>query len=411
MRLDARSGVRVMALVIALTLAGCGGASSPGALAGHTSGQTTTQASATPAPIPTLPWRKISLPVGLNPHTVGFAFSPVNGRIAWACAPQSSGGSYRIWRTQDAAATWQPVGIITPNTPLPPSNCYLTADQNDINSIDAMFPWGVENIPANSGPSGDTAYISSDGGSTWTPLPGGFVVDHMATIAGVTYATLIDTAHNDHQDFVVSANHLVSWHSILPPTQTPPPDSIFWAAPSGELLWAAMNSGVLYHSSNGGASWATVPAPAGQSVEVTVAQWSAGSWLFCGSQMVATAQTHDQNECSADLGKTWIARADLTDTWECGHCGQNGDPSSGVTPCASTMLLGDGSLLAVCGNDPQDSGQPASYALSRLPSGATRWATIGSTPCQTANLAQTGQLWCVNSVRGVDTIYILDQLP
>lgn len=406
-RIEARSGFLALALVIALSLAGCGGATAQGTKAGHTSGQAT----ATATPIPTLNWRKISLPNALDLHTGGFAFSPVNGRDAWACAAKS-GGSYQVWRTQDAAATWQPMSVITPKTPLAPSNCYLIADHGDVNSVAAEFAWGDALSPTNGGSNGMVAYFSSDGGSAWAQLPGAVMVAQATTVGSVTYATLIDTAHNDGQTFVASADHLGSWRTITP-TTTPAPDSIFWAAPSGELLWTPLNVGKLYHSANGGSRWTAVPTPAGPGVQVTQALWNTqtGAWLACGYQMSATAQTHGQNECSADLGKTWTARADLTDTWECEHCGQNGVPSSGVSPCFPSMLTSDGSLLAVCGNDPQDTGQSASDVLSRLPSGATTWSTIGSAPCQTASAAQTGQIWCVNSAHGADSIYVLDQLP
>lgn len=205
----------------------------------------------------------------------------------------------------------------------------------------------------------------------------------------------------------------MSWQNITPTGNANSPEGVFWISGSGQILWTALNSGVLYHSANSGASWTKVPMPSSGGVETVAAQWNAqsGTWLVCGDHIMATSQIHNQNYCTSNLGQTWTARNDLTETWECGGCGQNATPMSGVTSCSPSMMTADGALLSLCGDDPEDTA-PKNYAwdwtLSRLAPGATTWTTIGGVPCTAASITQTGQLWC----SGVSqTIYTLDQLP
>jgi hypothetical protein len=405
-------------LALALALAGCVGAPPQGTAShgGAASGQSKSAATATAVPAPMLSWRQVSLPAsavpqggGVAPPSDGFTFSPANGRIIWACVEPAK-GEYQILRSRDDAATWQVMGTLTPSTPQATTNCFLRADDRDVNSLVANFAWGVPNSP---GPTGVVGYFSNDAGADWTRLPGGLMVQESATFGGATWATLIDTAHNDRQDFVVSQNHLASWQSVTPTGSATSADGVFWVGGSGQLLWSALNAGVLYHSSNGGATWAKVRMPSSGGVETVAAQWNtqAGAWLVCGDHILATNQPHNQNECTSDLGQTWTTRNDLTSTWECNACGQNATPSHGVNPCGPSMMTVDGALLALCGNDPQDTvTTPTSFdwTLSRLAPGATTWVNVGGVPCVTASLTQTGQLWCVGAS---STIYTLDQLP
>ncbi len=405
-----------LALALALALAGCGGAASHGAssqagvstITAHATATATAAATAIPAP--PLPWRQVSLPSGINLSHVYVTPSHVNGRDAWACA-QKSAGSYQILRTQDGGASWQVVNTLTPTAQLPVNSCGIVADAGDVNSVAVTFGWGT---PNSVGPTGSVTDFSYDAGANWARLPGNLFLEQVATFGGATYAILYDTAPNGQQTLVASANHLATWHSIMPMAASVSVQGIFWAADGGQLIWSRLNSSTYYHSTNGGASWTKIPPPAGVTtqdyVEVTEANWNAqsGAWLLCGDRMQATDNPHTQNECTSNLGQTWLKRDNLTSTWECANCANGGGPSSGVAPCFPSLLTSNGALLAVCGNDPQDTGATPSYAISRLAPGSSSWAMVGAIPCQSPILSQTGQLMCTDSAT---TVYELDQLP
>lgn len=417
-----RRALLVVCVALALALAGCGGstpagtASRSGGAASQPASHPTAGATATPIPAPMLAWRQIGLPAsavaengGEASPSDGFTISPANGHIMWACV-EPTRGTYEILRSRYDATTWQVMGMLTPSAPQATTGCFLRADDSDMNSLAANFAWGVPNSP---GPTGVVGYFSTDAGASWAHIADGMMVQESATLSGSTWATLIDTAHNDREYFVVSQNHLKTWYNITPTGSAPGPEGAYWVGGSGQILWTALNSGVLYRSSNGGLNWAKVPMPSSGGVETIAAQWNAqaGTWLVCGDHILATNQPHNQNYCTSNLGQTWIARDDLTDTWECNACGQNATPSHGVNPCSPSMMTADGALLALCGDDPEDTvsaSTPFDWTLSRLAPGATTWTTVGGVPCTTASITQTGQLWCVGVSQ---TIYTLDQLP
>lgn len=402
-----RSALGLAAL--ALMLVGCDATAHNATPAHHS------QATATAAPPKMLDWRKIGLPPGVpatedsvsGPMPIATIVSPVNGHLAWVCAP-GNGASFQVWFTQDAGATWRQVGALTPTAPLPITACVLTADRGNADALAANFGWSSGNGPTVS--SGSLSYYSSDDGASWRQMPQNDWVAQVATVGGATYAMLISAQSTS---LVVSGDHLTTWHSAQQPPQNTHAPFQFWAASaSGELLLANMNGGAQV-SDDAGASWGPLPPPqTGQAIEVTVAAWLAQSsdWRICGYEQTQTAQDPMETRCTADRGKTWASYPPLTSTWECGHCARNAGPNSGVNPCLASAITASGALYAICGNDPQDSGKPwAPWTISRLSPGASTWATVGLAPCTTLNIAQSGQAWC-NDARGAAT-YILDQLP
>src|SRR5689334_24126172 len=124
----------VAVIVVALLTACASGSSSSSSELGQ-------QPTASPARAAALAWRRITLPQGIQLSDAGFAASPVDGRNAWICAPQTA-RSFGIWATRDAGNTWKHAATLTPSTPLNPSMCELVPDQDDALALAAVFTWG-----------------------------------------------------------------------------------------------------------------------------------------------------------------------------------------------------------------------------------------------------------------------------
>ena len=396
------------ALWLLLALTGCGGASSGGAPAGGgVAGGVTPHATAgkaakaTPTPVKMLDWRAVALPQGAASAMI--AVSTVNGREAWVCAP-AGGGLYQIWRTQDEGATWNQVSALHPITQLPVNDCVVEADKGDADALLAEFNWGVTNSPVSNPPQGEVEYFTADGGATWTQAPNNTMFQEVTTVSGVTRALAMDLSKpNAPAAIIVSSDHLAAINPLPNPNGTSNANVEVWLARTPqEMIWAEMNSAIAFHSSDGGATWTAIPPPSNFNGSLTVAAWrgQATGWLICGYQNIpaASGPPTAHNECSADLGKTWTSFPTLTNTWECGHCGQNATPMSGVESCLPAMITSAGALYAMCGDDPQDTAgttPPTPAILSTLAPGATTWTALGGAPCMFgANLVmtQTGQM-------------------
>lgn len=425
----------------ALILAGCAGFGPSGTTGGAPT-PTITRApnapnavpgTATPISAPTLDWRTVHLPAGVNiataapaasPATAALAVSPVNGRVAWLCAPAAN-GIYVIWRTQDEAATWRQIAALQPQTQLPVTGCLPMAGQGDADTLAVNFLWGVES-PVGDSPHGLAGYFTADSGAHWTRTPNNQLLQQVTTIGATTYALTIDlTSANSNYSLVASVDHLASWRVIASPLGRPTPNVEVWfSANPSELIWDGMNSGQVYHSSDGGDHWARIPAPAGLSIQPTAAAWRGqqAGWLVCAYANIPAATPGPPGtrmQCSADLGKTWTVIPNLTDTWSCGHCADGGGPASGSNACIPSVMSNAGALYALCGHDPQDTvsttPQPP-LTLSVMAPGATSWTTIGQAPCIFGTqpiLTQTGQVWLLQPSQfgqlGPDLV--LDHLP
>ena len=244
--------------------------------------------------LPALSWRFVSLPNGAPfAGTNGFAVSPVNGMDACACMPGSN-SDYAVWKTEDAAATWQQVSSVSPVTPLAITSCDVVADQRNQNALALIFSWGA----GAEGTLGSVSFYSSDTGQHWQQLPTGLQPMEIATLGQTTYAILAFAAKGSttgtQSGFVVSHDNLSAWQEINPASLTPHEAvSEFWVgSSSADLLLSASSSaatgGLLFHSTDAGQNWISLPsAGVWQS---SLADWSEKSdaWSICTMSGVAT---------------------------------------------------------------------------------------------------------------------------
>ncbi|HET9109233.1 MAG TPA: hypothetical protein VFN78_00270 [Ktedonobacterales bacterium] len=411
--------VAMFTVAMMLALAGC---ESPGPLPGVVSKTASPHTTITPKAA--LDWRHATLPTPFVIGTAGIAISPANGSVAWFCAPATGTQGYQVWRTNDLGATWVKAGYLTLAPAHAIMGCSLAANQSDPNAVAVNFNWGNANAPVNA-PQGTQSNYSIDGGATWTTLPQDIWVDQVVSAGATTYAEIADTSQRSQTSLITSTDHLASWNTVSAPGQdNTHPDFQFWAASTpGELLWANMNAGgAVYtdYAGSGGVWNAITPPTKSESLQVTLAVWQsaqatgfqANGWLICGYIQEAGVQNGAVNVCTHDRGTTWTTFPPLKNTWECAHCGQGGGANSGDNPCLASAISASGALYAVCGNDPQDSGEASTpWAVSRVAPGSSTWTTLGQAPCQQITTTSTGQAWCLAAEKGVTTVYVIDMLP
>ncbi|HEX2348231.1 MAG TPA: hypothetical protein VHI51_07335 [Ktedonobacterales bacterium] len=266
--------------------------------------------------------------------------------------------------------------------------CSLIPDQNLATSVAIWLPTGNPSAP---GPTSSAlAYLSSDGGVSWTQTAQNWWINQIATSGDTTYALVDDFAHQGNVNLFASSDHFGAWRSVNPQAQeleqNPP---LLWVAPtSTDALLSINTSGQLYHSTNGGGQWTLVTAQSGQSASAEQAVWrgQSGGWMLCGSPASGSSA---QTLCSTDGGKTWTTR-----------------PATMGSACTLVGLTGDGSLYDVC---PGAYGAAQPYILMRLALNGSAWATVGTAPDKYITVTQSGQIWC-NAGDGSAT-WVLDQLP
>ena len=378
-------------IVIALVLVGCAGVppasrSSRGAISSAT-------------PWPTVAWRAVTPPQGIalasfvhQPGGATFAISPADGHDAWLCAPTTP-GSFAIWATADAGATWRQVGTLAPSTPMPPS-CTLTPDNLDPSTLAAVLSWGA----GADGTLRAASWLSNDDGASWHAVPGHTLAVELATHAGITYSILHDSAPgsgNTASGIAYSTDGLRTWR-ITGPIGLMASDSLlqFWLSPTGRDLLAASYDNTLWHSGDGGATWARVTTPA---MQISLGMWIASPphWLLCGF-----TQTAFEISCSADFGTTWTPHPELANTYTCASCGKWGAPSGGTDHCVTVSIAPDSALLAACPPNGTVPG-PANFALYRLAPGSAAWTMLGAAPGPWLTAPATGPLWCWNANTGM----------
>lgn len=336
-------------------------------------------------PTPSLTWRDVTSSAWyqLPKEAISVAVSPVDGHNAWACAPTSTGaGSFTIWATKDAGASWQQVSTLTPVTSEPPRNCNLVADQSDPVSVMAMASWGA----GADGTLRTVSNLSSDGGAHWHQLQGKVQTMALETIGGNIYASLLDTsnvAESAQLATITAGSDPLRWQ-VMSPTGLAANEGIFkfWMhAPNGGLF-AATTRGAFWYSVDAGASWKRMTSPGGQ---VIFGMWlpQQGHWLFCGLTGAGTPSL----ACSTDNGASWHPQ-----------------PALDASPdCIVTALVPDGSMLATCPVRARDGGV-TSYTLYRLALGATEWRAVGSAPTDEITVTATGQMWAINAQMGTISV-------
>lgn len=389
------------AIIGLLALAGCGATGRATPSAAHATAPTTT---ATGQPRPTvtagqaLTWRQVMLPSGVDLTSgAGYAVSPVDGNIAWLCAPVSA-SDFAFWATSDTGSSWRQVSALAPATAQPSHSCTLVADQADTRTLVAVFSWGA----GADGSLRSMSYVSTDGGAHWRPLPGDIQTMEVATAGTTTYAILDDTAASpaDQQSsLVVSGDGLRSWHAFRPGSLGNDSFFRFWLDPASGTLLAATYHNTLWRTTEAGASWSQVSTPDSQS-GITAWLPRQDRWEFCDS--FAPPPAIDLR-CSTDLGATWRAVPTFTYTLQCATCNKGGTALSDTEPCFPDAIASDGALLAACPTSGSASfGNPDALPTTvyRLPLGASAWVSLGAAPGHWLSVSATGPIWSLNAQLG-----------
>ncbi len=398
-------------LLVALLLctAACGGTSRTNA--DTATSVPTTTASPTATPPPPLPFRAVTLPAGYTVQVFTLAVSPLDGTIAWACAPVGD-GSFHVWLTTNEAATWRAVGTLHPTTP-EQAACAISADQGDLHAAVFTAEWGG----GEAGDLGSLSLYTADDGAHWTQLPGWTAVTAVDTFGATVYAMLTITTPIARQkqsaswsddapsklcapcstpttqqqfEFVVSRDGLRTWS--VPQSGGAALDTSlwrFWNDPASGTVYAASEDPSLWQSADAGATWTKLAVPA---VDVTLAALSATThtWTFCGTSVPPAGM-----ECSTDTGTDWHAVSTLQATVTCADCPAKGGVAVQTSACIPDGIESDDALIAVCALQ-SDAFTSAHYTAYRQAVGASTWSTLGGVPSSGCSIAPNRIIWCTN---------------
>lgn len=376
------------AILLAALLAGCDTQFSQSS---KTPGANPTSTPA--ASLPPLAWRLATMPANLDAVHVGFAVSPVDGRIAWVCDPSGS-TSADIWQTQDAGRTWHVAGHVSVATQ-GPGNCTLTPDDLDPHALVATVSWG-------SGEAGDLtgeSFYSADDAAHWQNLPqqsamGGPSMSQVATLDSLAVGIMPD-------GLAISRDGFNTYTTSRPDGLKSPDIFHFWMDPSGGTILASTTNNGLWKTSDLGSTWSKVPTSASQ---INFGRWLSGSgkFLICGG--IANPPVL---QCSDDLGRTWSTIPSLTETHACSKCGLG--VTTQTNGCATIGIAADGSLLASCPATMTFAGA-SSYVLYRLAPGDSAWTILGGSNGMVWSIPNNGLIWSTPTNLTVAQPYTL-QLP
>ncbi|MGZ3637013.1 MAG: hypothetical protein ACXVCX_04130 [Ktedonobacterales bacterium] len=364
-------GLFVALALTALLLAGC-------APLTHTATTSPTRQS-TPTTAST--WHQVAPPKGFSLKQTTIAISPIDGHDAWVCV-LATAGSFTIWATKDAGASWQQVSTLAPATPEPARTCNLVADQYDTQSLVAVVSWGA----GEDGSLRSMSYFSSDGGAHMRALEGNMQTLEVGNASGATFALVLDTDTTRGLQLAViigGDSAQLKWRAISPAGLAPHDDVVnFWTHLPDGTVFVATAHDAFWRSADGGTRWTRVgSAPR----HVTLGAWlpRQGHWLFCASA------TDFHLACSADDGASWHPL-----------------PALDAAPqCSVTMLSPDGSALASCPAGGSTTGT-TSFTVYRLALGASSWRIAGTAPSDSITMTATGQMWAINAQAG--TISVAD---
>lgn len=398
---------------------GVGGASGPVFTANYPFGEnvsplpTQAQQTATPAGNidqgSPLAWQPINQPGDFRPRLTEsniLAVAPSDGRTAYACSQpgrnQSSPPptSWAGWVTHDSGATWSPLAL-----PQVAGWCSLVVDQT--NPRDVLM--GFTQNPPPSLP--NMYYRSTDGGATWRQIRSldESLIYQFATQGSSIYALRDATpnATNAMAHLQVSVDGMATWTDIesnirgdgLQVTQ-------FWLNPyNGVLLTASIPAPAagtpsssslsvsVWRSSDGGAHWRNLQASQFKATTMLVQPPQPNHiWGICVASGSVDGGSGTTLICGDDSGQTWRNMPALDFV---------GNASTVPTYTAFTS---DGAILAI---RPATIGSGAvAYNIFRLPSGASRWQSLGATPEFSLVYAPTsdgdGMLWS-SPVNGIIT--------
>jgi hypothetical protein len=321
---------------------------------------------------------------------VGLAVSPLDGSMAWFCAPAAA-GTFTVWTTHDAGATWQQISSLSPAGPAGSWGCALTDAQSDPHTLAIMFSSG-------GGASGDLrsiAYLSTDAGGHWTRIPGLVGISQLDRAGSKLYAVIMDTAVDpavQQTQIVMSADGMQTWTALRPST-TVEKDTFFrfWLDKTRGWLFAATYNGDWWQTIDGGATWTGLASiPASRPIQIDLGAWlpQQSQWDFCGWSGGPSGV-----QCSTDLGARWPAGPGFGTSTTCAQCANNVPPPD-ANNCYPSVLDANGALLAVC---PIASSAPnaTTFGVYRLPFGGSAWQRVALAPALLLTAPATGAVWYV----------------
>jgi len=348
-----------------------------------------------------LEWQPVTNPNGFQSRLVAtniLAIAPSDGDTAYACAqPNLNPPATQplAWVTHNGGATWSSLALPQAN-----GRCWLVVDE--VNPRDVLL--GISNNPpAGSPPLGDVYYRSVDGGATWQRMSGldGSAIYQFASYHSAVYA-LRDTTPNSTTDYAhvqVSTDGMNSWKTIDGAFfSSHTSASQFWLNPYNGALIAAnipapvdgiplstAATALVWHSGDGGAHWSSLGAPqlpAGGESSVFVQPPQANhTWGVC---VANNAPSGSALVCSDDSSQTWRALPPPNIPQEMGQARYTAYTSDGAILAVSAAITNSGAMV---------------YNVFRLPAGASRWQSLGSTPEYSLLYApatgSAGMLWSV----------------
>ena len=394
-------------------------------LASHSGPKVTASSTATNPPSPTIApvravtWKQLAFPItwdhpngsatpGAATPTIGsgvtysnatLGFTAADSNIVYACVSHFDTGSaiYTIWISRDRGATWSRAGALPSNQQ---AGCEFIVDSADAQKAVVRLSW-YQHGASPLQPSG-LDFATTDGGHSWTALPGNFGYAQMTSYRGKVYVLRLDQPGDPNQGYrlMMSSDALHTWIPLDQPlADASTTISAFWLNPADGSILAYAFSGSsrsFWSSPDTGRSWQKLSHPGSDLLQTIAVQWPLGSesWHICVAGQDASVAPVDQLNhvaCTLDGGRTWNDRPALDFTLTC-----NCDKGRSFTSISGLTLVGiapDGALLATVTDRYDDSGN-AHIGLYRLSPNATKWEPVGdASPDGRIFLLPSGVLW------------------
>lgn len=189
------------------------------------------------------------------------AIDPANTKIIYM-----GGAEGGIWKSINGGITWKPLG----DSQVSLAIGAIAIDPNNSNTIYAAT--GEENFSIDSY-YGSGILKSTDGGASWTHLPGSFAggscggdwIGGIAVQPGNSKVVLaaVESCAYGQAGIYRSANGGQTWTAVYVPTNAwTPGTSVFFDPANGNIAYAALDYGTVIKSTNAGQTW-TVSAGSG----------------------------------------------------------------------------------------------------------------------------------------------------
>ncbi|WIG58658.1 MAG: hypothetical protein OJF49_001404 [Ktedonobacterales bacterium] len=355
-------------------------------------------------------WRTIILPSGVPDRAAQLAMpgalggqptggatifqQPAVSGLLYLVAPPIETTPLRIWRSQDAGATWQPLPLPSSISALPSgASAYLYMSAGD---PDTVFMWAYAVSPQRV----ELRLYSSDRGAHWSTfaLPSGSDTWNVAAPSAAHGVWYLPVSVASQPAIWISTDHGAHWSAHAYPVTLPThtigqpatPSGIFLdlTYARGGLLWAYQHT--LWWTPDYGAHWQALGAWGEQPCDALIQGTPDLAALYC---MFSNGQQSWQSGTSLSSVALWRS-TDHGRTWQPIPAGPDVTPSADDTHAysyvTSKSVLRDGSLLTLASSR-ENAAQVAFYTLAP---GANVWheASAPLTPSQGYCAAPQGDL-------------------